>query len=85
MNSTEVKSSNSSKNSQANLDKQKLKVLKKAIVEERSQKEELSKELEKLKKKVVDLEQIIQDENQKYTKLYDENNDLHEQNLKLMQ
>ena len=58
--------------------KKKLTVLKKALLDERSARDELQKENDFLKKKQAEIEEENNATNDKYLKLYDENDRLSE-------
>jgi len=60
----------------ATTDKKKLKVLKTALKEERHAKEELINELQAIKNRNQELEKENDETNNKYLKLYDENDRL---------
>lgn len=81
----ESKSTNSKTSKSKDLTKQKLSIVKKELIKERDKNKEMQESIDRLNKKVNEMNSVLAEERQKYTSLYEENNELTEQNMKLMQ
>ena len=60
------------------MDKKKIKILKNALTEERAVREKIEKDLAKAKEKIITLTKNLEEKEEKYLSIYQENMQMHE-------